>query len=67
MNIVFKVMVLNVLFLLQAIGNGSIAQARLTNGEKGNFFSINWGWALGVMLGILASGSISGINYEILL
>lgn len=42
------------------IGNGSIAQSKLSHGEKGDFFSINWGWALGVTLGILASGTVSG-------
>jgi glycerol uptake facilitator-like aquaporin len=44
----------------QVIGNGSIAQSQLTNGEKGDYFTINWGWALGCSLGILISAKISG-------
>jgi glycerol uptake facilitator-like aquaporin len=47
---------------LQVIGNGSIAQSQLTNGEKGDYFTINWGWALGCSLGILISANISGKN-----
>ena len=42
------------------IGNGSIAQSHLTNGKKGDYFTINWGWALGCSLGILVSANISG-------
>ncbi|XP_046446413.1 aquaporin-10-like [Daphnia pulex] len=47
-------------FILVVIGNGSIAQSQLTNGEKGDYFTINWGWALGCSLGILISSNISG-------
>lgn len=47
-------------YILIVIGNGSIAQSHLSNGDKGNFFSINWGWALGLTLGVLVSGNISG-------
>jgi len=47
-------------YILIVIGNGSIAQSHLSNGDKGNFFSINWGWALGLTLGVLASANISG-------
>ncbi|KAK4018894.1 hypothetical protein OUZ56_000933 [Daphnia magna] len=47
-------------FVLVAIGNGSVAQSQLTNGEKGNYFTINWGWALGCSLGILISAKTSG-------
>ena len=27
---------------------------------QGNFFSINWGWGLGALLGVLVSGGVSG-------
>ncbi|XP_046635276.1 aquaporin-10-like [Daphnia pulicaria] len=47
-------------YILVVIGNGSIAQSQLTNGEKGDYFTINWGWALGCSLGILISSNISG-------
>lgn len=47
-------------FILVAIGNGSVAQSQLTQGEKGNYFTINWGWCLGCCLGILVSAKASG-------
>lgn len=45
-------------------GNGSVAQVLLTQGQQsapgqdgfGNYQSINWGWGLGVMLGIYIGG-----------
>jgi glycerol uptake facilitator-like aquaporin len=47
----------------QAIGNGSVAQSQLTQGEKGNYFTINWGWCIGCCLGILVSAKASGKKY----
>ncbi|XP_057373613.1 aquaporin-9-like [Daphnia carinata] len=47
-------------YILVVIGNGSIAQSQLTNGEKGDYFTINWGWALGCSLGMIVSANISG-------
>ncbi|XP_057370629.1 aquaporin-9-like [Daphnia carinata] len=47
-------------FVLVAIGNGSVAQSLLTNGEKGNYFTLNWGWGIGCFLGILISAKTSG-------
>ncbi|KAI9565618.1 hypothetical protein GHT06_009410 [Daphnia sinensis] len=47
-------------YILVVIGNGSIAQSQLTNGEKGDYFTINWGWALGCSLGMLVSANVSG-------
>jgi len=47
-------------FVLVAFGAASIAQSVLSLRTKGNFFSINWGWGLGVLLGILVSGGVSG-------
>jgi MIP family channel proteins len=32
----------------------------LSGGEKGNWFSLNWGWGLAVTLGVLVSGGVSG-------
>ncbi|KAK5115238.1 hypothetical protein LTR62_001438 [Meristemomyces frigidus] len=47
-------------FILVLFGDGSVAQVLLSAGQKsapggdgyGNYQSINWGWGLGVMLGI---------------
>ncbi|EFX88619.1 hypothetical protein DAPPUDRAFT_304698 [Daphnia pulex] len=47
-------------YVLVVIGNGSVAQAQLTHGQKGDYFAINWGWALGCVLGILISANVSG-------
>ncbi|XP_057373219.1 aquaporin-3-like [Daphnia carinata] len=47
-------------FILVTIGSGSVAQSQLTNGKKGDYFTINWGWALGCSLGILVSAKASG-------
>ena len=50
-----------ILRLLQVIGNGSIAQSHLNNkGRKLDYFTINWGWALGCCLGTLISVKVSG-------
>ncbi|KAE8148071.1 putative aquaglyceroporin [Aspergillus avenaceus] len=45
--------------ILVLFGDGVIAQVVLSNGEKGSYVSIAWGWGLGVMLGVYVSG-ISG-------
>ncbi|KAE8348650.1 aquaporin-like protein [Aspergillus coremiiformis] len=45
--------------ILVLFGDGAVAQVTLSNGEKGGYQSISWGWGLGVMLGVYASG-ISG-------
>jgi len=47
-------------FVLVTFGCASIAQSVLSLQNKGDFFSINWGWALGLMLGLLVSGGVSG-------
>lgn len=47
-------------FILLAFGTASVAQCILTNKANGDFFSINWGWGIGVTLGVLVSGGISG-------
>jgi len=48
-------------FILLMFGDGSVAQVVLSNNEKGDYQSISWGWGLGVMLGVYASG-ISGAH-----
>ncbi|KAF2163280.1 hypothetical protein M409DRAFT_68571 [Zasmidium cellare ATCC 36951] len=48
-------------FILIMFGDGSVAQVVLSNGEKGDYQSISWGWGIGVMLGVYASG-ISGAH-----
>ncbi|KAK4502473.1 hypothetical protein PRZ48_005898 [Zasmidium cellare] len=48
-------------FILIMFGDGSVAQVVLSNGTKGDYQSISWGWGLGVMLGVYASG-ISGAH-----
>ncbi|KAE8314856.1 aquaporin-like protein [Aspergillus transmontanensis] len=45
--------------ILVLFGDGVVAQVTLSHGEKGDYQSISWGWGLGVMLGVYASG-ISG-------
>ncbi|EHY61025.1 Aquaglyceroporin-9 [Exophiala dermatitidis] len=48
-------------FILILFGDGVVAQVVLSNGEKGDYQSISWGWGLGVMLGVYSSG-ISGAH-----
>jgi aquaglyceroporin related protein len=55
-------------FVLVMFGNGSVAQVLLSTGQAaapgggafGNYQSINWGWGLGVMLGIYVAGDSGG-------
>jgi len=46
--------------VLVVFGCGSIAQSVLSLGLKGDFFSINWGWCIGAVLGLLLSSEVSG-------
>lgn len=46
--------------VFQLFGDASVAQSVLSNKENGDFFSINWGWAIGVMMGVLIAGGVSG-------
>lgn len=51
-------------FILVLFGDGSVAQVLLSTDQRtapggdgyGNYQSINWGWGLGVMLGIYVAG-----------
>jgi len=47
-------------FVLVIFGDSSVAQSTLSNSKNGDFFSINWGWGLGVMIGVLVAGGVSG-------
>ncbi|TFA98039.1 putative membrane protein [Trichoderma ghanense] len=47
--------------ILVLFGDGSIAQVMLGQGAKGDWQTINWGWALGLMLGVYCSG-VSGAH-----
>ncbi|RMZ77857.1 hypothetical protein DV737_g4137, partial [Chaetothyriales sp. CBS 132003] len=48
-------------FIMILFGDGVVAQVVLSNGEKGDYQSISWGWGLGVMLGVY-TGGISGAH-----
>jgi len=55
-------------FVMVLFGDGSVAQVMLSAGQTtapgkdgfGNYQSINWGWGLGVMLGIYVAGDSGG-------
>ncbi|EWZ89332.1 glycerol channel [Fusarium oxysporum] len=47
--------------ILVLFGDGSVAQVVLGEGNKGDWQNINWGWALGVMLGVYCGG-VSGAH-----
>ena len=46
--------------VLLMFGCGCVAQAVLSKNVNGNMFSINVGWGLGVLMGIIVAGPISG-------
>jgi len=43
-------------------GCGSVAQAVLSRNKNGDMLSINIGWGLGVLMGVLVAGPISGAH-----
>ncbi|XP_072037744.1 aquaporin-3-like isoform X2 [Amphiura filiformis] len=47
-------------FILVIFGNGSVAQSVLSNGNRGEFLSIDWGFGVGLLLGVYFSAGISG-------
>jgi hypothetical protein len=52
-------------FVLIAFGDGVVAQVVLSDGlgdPKGSFFTINWGWGVGVTMGALVAGGASGAH-----
>lgn len=48
------------LSLFQALGCGSVAQFVLAKQQFGNYFSVDFGWGMGVAFGIYWAGGISG-------
>lgn len=48
------------LLALQVFGDASVAQSVLSNGANGGFLSINWGWGVGVILGVYFAAGVSG-------
>ena len=46
--------------VLLMFGCGCVAQSVLSNKENGGMLSINIGWGLGVLLGIMVAGPVSG-------
>ena len=44
----------------QVFGIGSVAQMVLSNWKFGNFFSVNFSWGVGVMMGCYWAGGVSG-------
>ena len=46
----------------QLFGDASVAQSYTSSEAKGDFFSINWGWGIGVMMGVLIAGRVSGAH-----
>lgn len=49
-------------FILLTFGVGSVAQMVLSNQNFGTFFSVNFGWGIGVTLGCYWAGGISGAH-----
>ena len=49
-------------FILIVFGVGVVAQTVLSRGANGSFLAINIGWGLAVMLGVYASGGVSGAH-----
>ncbi|KAM0326109.1 hypothetical protein ACHAQA_006702 [Verticillium albo-atrum] len=47
-------------FFLVLFGDGVVAQVVLSRGTKGDFQSINWGWGIGVMVGVYCGGKSGG-------
>ena len=49
-------------FILIAFGVGVVAQTVLSKGANGSYLAINFGWGLGVMLGIYMAAGVSGAH-----
>lgn len=54
-------------FILIMFGDGVVAQVVLSNGEKGDYQSISWGWGLGVMLGVYTAGMTTSNSHLLVL
>ena len=44
-------------FVLILFGDAVVAQVVLSEGSKGSFFTINWGWGVAVTLAVLTTGT----------
>ncbi|XP_028408484.1 aquaporin-3-like isoform X2 [Dendronephthya gigantea] len=49
-------------FILLVYGNASVAQSVLSEGEAGEFLSVNFSWGMAVTMGVYWAGSISGAH-----
>lgn len=49
-------------WILLVFGDGVVAQTVLSRGANGSSLSINWAWAMGVVMGIYFAGGISGAH-----
>jgi MIP family channel proteins len=49
-------------FVLIAFGAGVVAQVVLSHSANGGYLSINLGWGLGVVFGVLVAGGVSGAH-----
>lgn len=49
-------------FILLMFGIGSVAQMVLSRSKFGSFFSVNFGWGIGVTLGCYWAGGVSGAH-----
>ena len=50
--------------VLLMFGCGCVAQSVLSGGANGGMLSINIGWGLGVLIGVLVAGPISGKTHN---
>ena len=58
--ILLYTLIANVLFFSKVFGIGSVAQMVLSDWKFGTFFSVNFSWGVGVMLGCYWGGGVSG-------
>ena len=47
---------------IQTIGNGAIAQFKLSSGDFGTFQTVNIGYAIGLMMGAYVAGGVTGAH-----
>lgn len=50
------------MFCYQTIGNGAVAQFKLSGGTFGTFPTVNIGYAIGVMIGAYVAGGVTGAH-----
>jgi len=49
-------------FILIMFGAGSVAQMVLSEGKNGSYLAVNFGWGLGVTMGVYAAAAVSGAH-----